>query len=152
MKKALITGVTGQDGAYLAQLLLDKGYKVYGTARRSSVNTSWRLKELNILNRIEIISIDLLEYSNIFQVIKSIQPDEIYNLAAQSFVGISFEQPLYTSDVTAMGCLRILDCIKHINPDIKFYQASSSEMFGKIQEPLQDESTKFYPRSPLCNS
>jgi len=149
-KRALVTGVTGQDGAYLSSLLLSEGYEVYGGMRRSSTDSSWRLKELGVWNRINPVSLEMLEYSNIYETIKQIQPDEIYNLAAQSFVRASFDQPIYTSEATALGPLKILETIKTVNPEIKFYQASSSEMYGLVQEPIQNEDTKFYPRSPYA--
>lgn len=148
MKKALITGVSGQDGAYLAKLLLDKGYKVYGALRRTSTFNSWRLDYLGITDQIEYVSFDLSEYMNIHRAIEKVQPDEIYNLAAQSFVGVSFDQPLYTADVDALAVTRILEAIRTINPKIRYYQASTSEMFGKVQEIPQKETTPFYPRSP----
>jgi len=148
MKKALITGITGQDGAYLSQLLLKKGYKVYGTARRSASENFWRLEYLGIKEKINLIDFDLLEISNIQKVIESIKPNEIYNLAAQSFVPTSFELPILTTDINSLGALRILDAIKYFDSSIKFYQASTSEMFGKVQDIPQTENTKFYPRSP----
>tara|TARA_R110000868_G_scaffold380784_1_gene646852 strand:+ start:29222 stop:30241 length:1020 start_codon:yes stop_codon:yes gene_type:complete len=147
-KVALVTGVTGQDGAYLSQLLLNKGYKVYGGYRRSSSLNLWRLEELGIENDVEMVPFELVELTNIFRLIERIKPTEIYNLAAQSFVAASFELPLYTADLDAMGVMRILEAIRSINPRIKFYQASTSEMFGKVQEVPQSESTPFYPRSP----
>lgn len=147
-KKALITGITGQDGAYLSQLLLNKGYKVYGTARRSASEKFWRLEYLGIKDQIELIDFDLLEITNIQKVIKDIEPDEVYNLAAQSFVPTSFELPILTTDINSLGALRILDSILSTNSNIKFYQASTSEMFGKVQEVPQTELTRFYPRSP----
>lgn len=152
MKKALITGIRGQDGAYLAKLLLDKGYKVYGADRRSAQCELWRLIELGIENDVEFIYMDLLEFSNIVDVIKKIKPDEIYNLAAQSFVQTSFDQPILTSEVDAIGVLRILEAIRHYSPNTKFYQASTSEMFGKVQQIPQNEKTPFYPRSPYAVS
>jgi GDPmannose 4,6-dehydratase len=148
MKKALITGITGQDGAYLSQLLLEKGYEVYGAYRRSASVNLWRLEELGIADRIQFQPFDLLEYSNIQRSLEKIQPDEVYNLAAQSFVALSFEQPLYTGDVDALGVTRMLESIRTVNPKIRFYQASTSEMFGKVQAIPQTESTPFYPRSP----
>ena len=147
-KKALITGITGQDGAYLSKLLLNKGYKVYGTARRSASEKFWRLEYLGIKDQIELIDFDLLEITNIQKVIKDIEPDEVYNLAAQSFVPTSFELPILTTDINSLGALRILDSILSTNSNIKFYQASTSEMFGKVQEVPQTELTRFYPRSP----
>ena len=147
-KVALITGVTGQDGAYLSKLLVKKGYKVYGTARRGASEKFSRLEFLNIKNKINIIDFDLLELSNIQKIIKEIKPDEIYNLAAQSFVPTSFELPILTSDINSLGVVRLLDSIVNINKDIKFYQASTSEMFGKVTETPQSETTRLYPRSP----
>ncbi|WNM19673.1 GDP-mannose 4,6-dehydratase [Flavobacterium capsici] len=150
MKKAIITGVTGQDGAYLVKFLLEKGYKVYGTYRRSSSMNFWRLEELGVLHHenLNLIEYDLNDQSNNIRILEKIQPDEFYNLAAQSFVGVSFEQPIYTSQTTGIGALHILEAIRIVNPKIKFYQASTSEMFGKVQEIPQKESTPFYPRSP----
>ena len=147
-KSALITGVYGQDGAYLAKLLLDKGYKVYGGYRRSATLANWRLRRLGIENDVEMVPLELLEYSNIHRLIDRIRPDEFYNLAAQSFVGVSFEQPLYTADVDGIAVTRILEALRLLSPETKFYQASTSEMFGQIQEPVQSESTPFHPRSP----
>ncbi len=147
-KVALITGVTGQDGAYLSKLLIKKGYNVYGTARRGASEKFSRLEFLNIKNKINIIDFDLLELSNIQKIIKEIEPDEIYNLAAQSFVPTSFELPILTSDINSLGVVRLLDSIVNINKDIKFYQASTSEMFGKVTESPQSETTRLYPRSP----
>ena len=148
MPTALITGIRGQDGAYLAKFLLEKGYKVYGADRRSGDSSNWRLKELGIEKDVEILYMDLLELTNIMRVIEKVEPDEVYNLAAQSFVGVSFEQPILTSEVDAIGVLRILEAIRTLKPDTKFYQASTSEMFGKVQEVPQTERTPFYPRSP----
>ncbi len=147
-KTALITGIRGQDGAYLARLLLQKGYKVYGADRRSSDAGNWRLKELGIEKDVEIVYKDLLELTNIMRTIERIGPDELYNLAAQSFVGVSFEQPILTSEVNAMGVLRILEALRTVKPDTRFYQASTSELYGKVQEIPQTEKTPFYPRSP----
>lgn len=152
MKKALITGIRGQDGAYLAKLLLEKGYKVYGADRRSGDSGNWRLKELGIEQDVEIVYMDLLELTNIRHVIQKIMPDEVYNLAAQSFVGVSFEQPILTADIDAIGVLRVLEALRDIKPDAKFYQASTSEMFGKVRETPQSETTPFYPRSPYAVS
>jgi GDPmannose 4,6-dehydratase len=150
MKKALITGIRGQDGAYLSKLLLEKGYDVYGVDRRSGDSSFWRLKELGIQNNVKILYMDLLELTNIMRTIEKIQPDEVYNLAAQSFVQVSFEQPLFTADVDAIGVLRLLETLRSLKPDTKFYQASTSEMFGKVQEIPQKETTPFYPRSPYA--
>ncbi len=151
-KKALITGIRGQDGAYLAELLLKKGYEVIGADRRSGEFMNWRLKELKIHNDIKLIYMDLLELPNIIRTIRETRPLEIYNLAAQSFVSASFEHPLLTTEVDAVGVLRMLEAIRTINPRIKFYQASSSEMFGKAQESPQRATTPFYPRSPYAVS
>ena len=150
MKKAIITGITGQDGAYLGKLLLDKGYEVYGTYRRSASVNFWRIKELGIEghSNLHLVEFDLTDQSNAIRMVSQIEPDEIYNLAAQSFVGVSFEQPIATANITGLGALHLLESIRIINPKIKFYQASTSEMFGKVQEIPQKESTPFYPRSP----
>ena len=148
MKKAIITGITGQDGAYLAKLLLDKGYKVYGAQRRNTGKSYWRLDELGITNQIEFVDVDLMEPYNIERALEKIEVDEFYNLAAQSFVALSFEQPQVTTLVNSIGVLNILEAIRHRFPHIKFYQASTSEMFGKVQETPQTEKTPFYPRSP----
>ena len=147
-KKALITGITGQDGAYLSEFLLKKGYKVYGAVRRtSSINTA-RLSEMGVLDDVELVSMDLAEITNIQRVIEKTEPDEIYNLAAQSFVHTSYEQPIYTSDIDGIGVTRILETIRNLGGTPKFYQASTSEMFGKAKESPQNEDTPFYPRSP----
>ena len=150
MKKALITGITGQDGAYLSKLLLDNGYEVYGAFRRTSDLHLNRLKYLGIDEKIQYLPLELLEFTNIYKAIDRIQPDEFYNLGAQSFVALSFEEPIFTADVTGMGPLRVLEAIRAVNPKVKFYQASSSEMFGKVQTVPQDEKTPFYPRSPYA--
>jgi GDPmannose 4,6-dehydratase len=144
----LITGISGQDGAYLAQFLLAKGYRVVGALRRSSRNVVPRLIEFKIANDVEIVDFDLAEITNIIRTLEKIQPDEIYNLAAQSFVALSFEQPVYTSDTDGIGPLRILESLREAVPGARFYQASTSEMFGKAQTFPQDETTPFYPRSP----
>ena len=150
MKKAIITGITGQDGAYLAELLLSKGYVVYGTYRRSASVNFWRVEELGIRSHpnLHLIEFDLIDQANAIRMVSEIEPDEIYNLAAQSFVGVSFEQPLATAHITGLGAVHLLEAIRIVNPKIKFYQASTSEMFGKVQEIPQSESTPFYPRSP----
>lgn len=150
MKKAIITGITGQDGAYLAELLLEKGYEVYGTYRRTSSVNFWRIEELGIEDNanLHLVEYDLTDQSNSIRMVMEIQPDEIYNLAAQSFVGVSFDQPLATAHITGLGCVHLLEAIRIVNPKIRFYQASTSEMFGKVQEIPQKESTPFYPRSP----
>jgi len=147
-KSALITGITGQDGAYLSNLLLDKGYEVYGAVRRTSSINTGRLSELGVLENINMVSMDLSEITNIQRVIEQIEPNEIYNLAAQSFVQTSFEQPIYTSEIDAIGVSRILEVIRMMGGKSKFYQASTSEMFGKVQTSPQNEETPFYPRSP----
>jgi GDPmannose 4,6-dehydratase len=147
-KHALITGVTGQDGAYLAKFLVNKGYFVSGIIARRSTDTLWRLRELEVLDKIEILDADLLDLSSLIRVMEKTQAEEVYNLAAQSFVATSWTQPLLTAEVTAVGALRVLEAVRIVNPKAHFYQASTSEMFGKIQEPAQDEKTPFYPRSP----
>lgn len=151
-KRALITGIRGQDGAYLAKLLLDKGYEVWGADRRSGEGSNWRLKELGIEDKVKIIYMDLLEITNIKRVIETIKPDEVYNLAAQSFVQASFDMPILTAEINALGVLRLLEVLREIKPDAKFYQASTSEMFGKAQQIPQNEKTPFYPRSPYAVS
>ncbi len=147
-KRALITGVTGQDGAYLCKLLLEKGYKVYGAYRRSASADFGRLAELGIEKEVERVAFDLLESTNIHRVVDKVQPDEIYNLAAQSFVTLSFEQPVYTGEADALGVTRFLEAIRMVNLQTKFYQASTSEMFGMVQATPQNENTPFHPRSP----
>lgn len=147
-KRALITGITGQDGAYLAQLLLSKGYEVFGTFRRTSTINTKRLNYLGIQDHIKLIPCDLLDMGNIIKVLNEVQPHEVYNLAAQSFVGVSFEQPVVTGEITGLGVTRLLDAIKLADDEIRFYQASTSEMFGQVQEIPQNEKTPFYPRSP----
>jgi GDPmannose 4,6-dehydratase len=150
MKKTLITGVTGQDGAYLAQLLLDKGYAVYGTYRRTSSVNFWRIEELGIANHpnLHLIEYDLTDLSSTIRLLQTVGAIEVYNLAAQSFVGVSFEQPITTAEITGVGPVNLLEAIRIVNPAIRFYQASTSEMFGKVQAIPQIESTPFYPRSP----
>ncbi|WP_436514897.1 GDP-mannose 4,6-dehydratase [Ekhidna sp. To15] len=150
MKSALITGITGQDGAYLAQLLLEKGYKVYGAFRRTSSENFWRIEYLNLRNNpnLILVELDLTDQANIIRIISKYEIEEIYNLAAQSFVGVSFEKPIMTGLITGLGVTHLLEAVRIINPKIKFYQASTSEMFGKVQEIPQKESTPFYPRSP----
>jgi len=147
-KVALVTGVTGQDGAYLAKLLLDEGYEVYGAMRRSSTPNIWRLEELGVRGGVRPILMDLAEFSNVQRVIEKVRPDEVYNLAAQSFVTASFEQPNYTMDVTGASVVRLLEAVRQTKPDARLYQASTSEMFGKVQAIPQVETTPFYPRSP----
>jgi len=147
-KRALITGITGQDGAYLSKFLIKKGYKVFGALRRtSSINTS-RLSYLGVLDQIELVPMDLAEITNIQRLIERIEPDEIYNLAAQSFVQTSYEQPIYTSDIDGIGVTRLLETVRNLGGRPKFYQASTSEMFGKAEQSPQNENTPFYPRSP----
>jgi len=148
IKRALITGVTGQDGAYLSKHLLSMGYQVFGTARRGASEKFSRLEYLGVKDMINIVDFDLLEVSNIHKLIEEIKPTEIYNLAAQSFVPTSFDLPILTTDINALGTLRILDAIIAKNKEIKFYQASTSEMFGKVTEVPQKEETRFHPRSP----
>lgn len=150
MKKALITGVTGQDGAYLTKLLIGKGYLVYGGFRRTSSVNFWRLEELKITNHpnLKLVEFDLTDQSNCINLVSEINPDEIYNLAAQSFVGVSFKQPVTTAHATGIGALYLLEAIRLVNKKIKFYQASTSEMFGKVHEVPQTENTIFHPRSP----
>ena len=152
MKRALITGITGQDGAYLSKFLLEKGYEVYGAFRRTADLHLTKLRFLGVDDKVTFVPLELLELTNIYRAIEKVQPDEIYNLGAQSFVALSFEEPIYTADVTALGPLRVLEAIRAINPKIKFYQASSSEMFGKVQAVPQNEKTPFYPRSPYAVS
>lgn len=150
VKKAIVTGITGQDGAYLAQLLLEKGYAVYGTYRRTSSVNFWRLEELDVKSHpnLHLIEYDLTDLGTSIALIQKVEPDEIYNLAAQSFVGVSFEQPSTTAQITGVGALNLLEAIRLINRNIRFYQASTSEMFGKVQAIPQVEETPFYPRSP----
>lgn len=145
-KKALITGITGQDGSYLAEFLLSKGYHVFGLERRASVKNRRNIEHLE--DKIIIVSGDLLDQSSLIRALQDVEPDEVYNLGSQSFVYESWRQPIYTSDVTGLGVTRMLEAIKTVNPKIRFYQASSSEMFGMSQETPQKETTPFYPRSP----
>ena len=147
---AIITGITGQDGAYLAELLLSKGYRVYGAYRRTSSINFWRIKELGIMNNpdLHLVEFDLTDLGCCIRLLERAEPLEIYNLAAQSFVGVSFEQPATTAEITGIGAVNLLEAIRIVNPGIKYYQASTSEMFGKVQEIPQTESTSFYPRSP----
>ncbi len=149
-RKAIVTGITGQDGAYLTELLLKKGYTVYGTFRRTSSVNFWRLAEVGALGHpnLQLIEYDLTDLSSSIRLIDKSTPDEVYNLAAQSFVGVSFEQPLTTLDITGGGTVHLLEAIRIVNPKIRFYQASTSEMFGKVQAVPQRETTPFYPRSP----
>ncbi|MDZ4655335.1 MAG: GDP-mannose 4,6-dehydratase [Coriobacteriia bacterium] len=145
-RKALITGITGQDGSYLAELLLDKGYDVFGMVRRISLENYGRIE--HILPHITLVEADLLDEYSLLDVIEAVGPDELYNLAAQSFVPTSFRQPLLTAEFNALGPLRILEAIRRVKPDTRFYQASTSEMFGKVRETPQNELTAFHPRSP----
>ena len=149
-KRAVVTGITGQDGAYLAELLLSKGYVVYGTYRRTSSVNFWRIEELGIQDNpdLHLIEYDLTDLGSSMTLMKESAPDEVYNLAAQSFVGVSFNQPDATAQITAMGALHLLEAIRLTNRSIRFYQASTSEMFGKVQAIPQVEETPFYPRSP----
>ena len=143
---ALITGVTGQDGSYLAELLLEKGYRVVGMTRRSSTETTERIAHL--VDRIELVQGDLLDQASLVEAIRDSHPAEVYNLAAQSFVPTSWNQPVLTGEFTALGVTRILEAVRQVDPGIRFYQASSSEMFGKVRQVPQNEETPFYPRSP----
>lgn len=146
MKKALITGITGQDGSYLAELLLEKGYEVHGMTRRTSTMNLERIKAIE--DKITLHPGDLLDQHSLTSMVKEIQPDEVYNLAAQSFVETSWKQPVLTGEFTALGVTKMLEAVRLVNPEIRFYQASSSEMFGKVVETPQNEDTPFYPRSP----
>lgn len=150
MKVGLITGITGQDGAYLAELLLKKGYKVFGTYRRTSSVNFWRIEELRIQNHpnLHLVEYDLTDLSASIRLLQKTEATEVYNLAAQSFVGVSFEQPVTTAEITGLGAVNLLEAIRIVNPKVRYYQASTSEMFGKVQAIPQVESTPFYPRSP----
>jgi GDPmannose 4,6-dehydratase len=145
-KRALITGITGQDGSYLAELLLDKGYQVFGAARRLSAPNTWRIDHL--LDKVTILPADLLDQLSLLKVIDEVRPHEIYNLAAMSFVPASWDQPMLTGEFNSQGVTRLLDAVRRVDPSIRYYQASSSEMFGKVREVPQTELTPFYPRSP----
>src|SRR5687767_5885637 len=147
-KTAIITGITGQDGAYLAELLLQKNYIVYGTYRRTSSVNFWRIKELKIDRHpnLHLVEYDLTDLSATMRLLEKTKPHEIYNLAAQSFVGVSFDQPITTAEITGIGVVNLLEAIRIINSKIRFYQASTSEMFGKVQTIPQNEYTPFYPR------
>jgi len=149
-KRAVVTGISGQDGAYLAQLLLSKGYSVYGTYRRTSSVNFWRIEDLDIQNHpdLHLVEYDLTDLGSSLSLIRDAEPEEVYNLAAQSFVGVSFNQPVTTAQITGIGALNLLEAIRLVNPGIRFYQASTSEMFGKVQAVPQVEETPFYPRSP----
>ena len=150
MKTAIITGITGQDGAYLTELLLSKGYEVIGTFRRTSSVNFWRLEELGVLDHpnLSLVEYDLTDLASSIRLLEKSQAHEVYNLAAQSFVGVSFDQPITTAEITGVGVLNLLEAIRIVNPKIRFYQASTSEMFGKVQAVPQREDTPFYPRSP----
>ena len=150
MKKSLITGITGQDGAYLAQLLLEKDYQVYGTYRRTASTNFWRIEELGIRDapNLHLVEYDLTDLGSSIRLLEKVQPDEVYNLAAQSFVAVSFDQPATTAQITGLGPVNLLEAIRIVNPKIRFYQASTSEMFGLVQEVPQSEATPLYPRSP----
>jgi GDPmannose 4,6-dehydratase len=152
MKRALITGVTGQDGAYLSKLLLSKGYKVYGVDRRTSLATTDRLLYLGVVNDLVLLDGDVTDQGSIVRSVRTAEPDEVYNLAAQSFVGASWQQPALTSEVTGVGAVNVLEAIRIVNPRIRFYQASTSEMFGLAREEPQSETTPFHPRSPYAVS
>jgi len=147
-KHALITGITGQDGAYLSKLLIDKGYKVFGLHARRSTDTLWRLRDLDVENEVKLLNGDLTDLSSLLRAIENSAASEVYNLGAQSFVGTSWEQPVVTANVTGVGALNVLEAVRLVNPQARFYQASTSEMFGLIQETMQSETTPFYPRSP----
>ena len=149
-KTAIVTGITGQDGAYLAQRLLELNYKVVGTFRRASTVNFWRIEELGVQTNpnLSLVEYDLTDSGASVRLLDKAEPDEIYNLAAQSFVGVSFEQPTTTAHITGIGCLNLLEAVRTVDPKIKFYQASTSEMFGKVQSIPQNEDTSFYPRSP----
>ncbi len=149
-KTAFITGVTGQDGAYLAKFLLSKGYTVYGGYRRTSSPNFWRLEEMGVFDDVRLLEVDIQDTGNLIRAFEKHRPDEVYNLAAQSFVAVSFEKPVLTGEITAIGVTRMLEAVRIVNPRIRFYQASSSEMFGKVQESPQSERTPFYPRSPYA--
>ena len=149
-KRAIVTGITGQDGAYLAQLLLAKGYTVFGTYRRTSSVNFWRLDELGLTEdpALNLVEYDLTDLSSTIRLLEKAEAQEVYNLAAQSFVGVSFEQPITTAEITGLGALNLLEAIRSVDPSTRFYQASTSEMFGKVQAIPQTEDTPFYPRSP----
>ncbi|OMG65217.1 GDP-mannose 4,6-dehydratase [Stutzerimonas balearica] len=149
-KTAIVTGITGQDGAYLTQLLLEKGYKVFGTYRRTSSVNFWRLEEVGAIGHpnLELVEHDLTDLGASIRLMEQAQPQEVYNLAAQSFVGVSFNQPITTAEITGLGAVNLLEAIRIVDPKIRFYQASTSEMFGEVQQIPQTEATPFYPRSP----
>ena len=147
-KNALITGITGQDGAYLSKLLLEKGYGVHGILARRSTDTLWRLRELGIENEVKLVDGDITDLSSLIRAMETSKADEVYNLGAQSFVGTSWQQPILTAQVDGVGVIHVLEAVRIVNPQARFYQASTSEMFGLIQAEMQDEKTPFYPRSP----
>jgi len=149
-KKAFITGITGQDGAYLAKLLLDKGYEVYGLMARRSTDTLWRLQYLGVDTHVQLLEGDLTDLSSLIRGMEKSKASEVYNLGGQSFVGTSWGQPILTANVTGVGALNVLEAVRLVNPEVRFYQASTSEMYGLIQEARQSESTPFYPRSPYA--
>ncbi len=150
MKRALITGITGQDGAYLAAFLLKKGYQVFGTYRRISTPNFWRLQCLNVLDRVTLIPVDMADMASLLEAVTVSDPHEIYNLAAQSYVGASFDQPLFTTEIDGSGATRLLEIIRHLKKDIRFYQASTSELYGTVRETPQRETTTFWPNSPYA--
>lgn len=149
-RRALITGITGQDGAFLAQFLIEKGYRVYGTYRRVSTPNFWRLQQVGVLHKVTLIPADLSDTSSLLEAVTVANPQEIYNLAAQSFVGSSFDQPLLTTEIDGSGATRFLEIIRHLNKNIRFYQASTSELYGSSQEAPQNERTSFLPNSPYA--
>jgi len=149
-RRALITGATGQDGAYLARLLLDQGYEVYAGHRRNSSPTTWRLEALGVADAVRFVPLELLELTNVLRTVDAVHPDEVYNLAAQSFVGVSFDQPLYTGDVNGLGAVRLLEAVRALGGGVRFYQASTSEMFGNAAGSPQTEDTPFLPTSPYA--
>lgn len=149
-RRALITGATGQDGAYLARLLLDQGYEVYAGHRRNSSPTTWRLAAVGVADAVRFVPLELLELTNVLRAVDAVRPDEVYNLAAQSFVGVSFEQPLYTGDVNGLGAVRLLEAVRALGGGVRFYQASTSEMFGNAAGSPQTEKTPFQPSSPYA--
>lgn len=148
MKRALLTGITGQDGSYLAEYLLEQGYEVYGIVRRSSTAHYWRIEHLLDEESITLVEGDLSDQASLYNIVEAVDPDEVYNLAAQSFVGTSFKEPIHTGDVTGLGVTRLLEAVRKHTPEARFYQASTSELYGKVQETPQNEDTPFYPRSP----
>jgi GDPmannose 4,6-dehydratase len=148
MKSALITGISGQDGAYLAELLLQKGYRVHGLLARRGSDTLWRLREVGVADDVRMIDGDLVDLASLIRAMETSKADEVYNLGAQSFVGTSWQQPVLTGQVSGLGAVNVLEAVRIVNPKARFYQASTSEMFGRIQEPMQSETTPFWPRSP----